>query len=376
MHGGSFHSKTALAEVSRLLGTVQQPEADVIDVEAHVVPDAPAPQQPRAIGLDRQPRRGVFRPDQLPQWPAYVQQYDLPLVARGRHLRGPCVLHGGTRDSFTANAAGPWLCQSCQAKGGDTLEFHRQRWGLGFVEAARELGAWEEADGTSALPARLHRTAQATRSPGRGDDGTDHERKLAQAAAILAAAVPAAHSEIAVAYLQGRACVVPPEDGDLLFVPDLRVFGFAGPALVGKMTLASDARVLRGLHLTWLEPDGSGWRRRERRYLAPKQGCVVRLWPDEAITRGLAIAEGVESALALAHAYMPGWACMDAGNLTAFPVLTGIESLLIAADNDESGTGQRAAQACAERWAAAGREVAIVAAPEVGADINDLARAA
>ena len=83
---------------------------------------------------------------------------------------------------------------------------------------------------------------------------------------------------------------------------------------------------------------------------------------------------GFETALSLAHAYTPAWACIDAGNLAAFPVLPGVESLVIGADNDPAGI--RAAEACAERWTQAGREVHIVMANTHTADINDLVRAA
>ena len=107
-----------------------------------------------------------------------------------------------------------------------------------------------------------------------------------------------------------------------------------------------------------------------------KAGGVVRLWPDEAVTMGLGIAEGIETGLSLAHAFAPVWAAIDAGNLASLPVLGGVESLLIAADNDESGAGQRAADALAQRWAGAGREAAIVLPPVSGMDLNDLAVAA
>lgn len=167
---------------------------------------------------------------------------------------------------------------------------------------------------------------------------------------------------------------LPPRGSDLRWVSDLRLFGFSGPALVGRMSLFEDRRQGRGLHCTWLVESGNGWRRAQRRYLGPKAGCCVRLWPDEDVTQGLGVAEGVETALSLAHAYTPVWACMDAGNLTAMPVLEGIETLMIAADHDRAGIN--AAEACARRWAAAGRE-ALVAMPDTPrADLNDAAMSA
>ena len=80
------------------------------------------------------------------------------------------------------------------------------------------------------------------------------------------------------------------------------------------------------------------------------------------------MAEGIESALSLAWAFVPVWAAVDAGNLAALPVLAGIEALTIAADADPAG--QAAAQTCATRWAAAGRTVAVTRQRQN--DITDL----
>jgi Toprim domain len=91
---------------------------------------------------------------------------------------------------------------------------------------------------------------------------------------------------------------------------------------------------------------------------------VIRLWPDDEVTLGLTIGEGVETVLAAATRIQhrgtllqPAWACGGAGNLSAFRVITGIESLTILVDRDESGGGQDAAAVCASRWLDAEREV-------------------
>ncbi len=174
-------------------------------------------------------------------------------------------------------------------------------------------------------------------------------------------------------YLNGRKSPLPPADSDLRWSPMVKMFGFAGPALIGRITRADDAAKTIGAHITWIAENGTGgWRRVERRYLGSKAGGVVRLWPDEAVTDGLAVAEGIETALSVAHVFRPIWAAMDAGNLGAFPVVPGIEALTIIADNDKSGTGQEAASRCAHRWHASGREVRIAMPEILGADANDL----
>lgn len=180
----------------------------------------------------------------------------------------------------------------------------------------------------------------------------------------------------ALTYLQARGCVVPPVDGDLRWHPALPhpASGHAGPALVGLLTDAVD-RTPRSLHRTWVQADGQKADVSPPRMLLGghrKVGAVCRLWPDECVTYSLGVAEGVESALSLAHGHAPVWACIDAGNLAGMPVLAVIECLVIGADHDAAGLA--AANACAARWHAAGRSVYMVAPPAAGSDLNDIAR--
>jgi putative DNA primase/helicase len=107
-----------------------------------------------------------------------------------------------------------------------------------------------------------------------------------------------------------------------------------------------------GIHRTFLDANG---KKRERKMLG-RQG-VVRITPDEDVTYGLGIAEGVEDALAIALEWGPAWAATSAGAIERFPVLSGIDHLTIFADADSAGT--RAARVCADRWIAAGQEAQI-----------------
>lgn len=197
-----------------------------------------------------------------------------------------------------------------------------------------------------------------------GDDAL----KLKRAGELWAQAIPI-RGTLTQRYLEHRGCALPNPAADLRHLDRVDIFGFNGPAMVGRISATQDHRVLQGLHLTWVEADGRG--RRERRYLGRKGGGVIRLWPEEGVTCGLAIAEGIETALAAAHDFVPIWATMDAGNLAAFPVLDGVDALTIFADRDESGTGQAAAAEAGRRWNAAGREVRILMSSEIGRDIAD-----
>ena len=185
----------------------------------------------------------------------------------------------------------------------------------------------------------------------------------------------ALHGTIGEAYLLARGCVIPPDDSDLRFHPNLRhpAIDYAGPALVALVTHAA-TRVPLTLHRTWIRADGRKADIEPPRMLLgghSKRGGVIRLWPDESVTTGLAVTEGCETALSLAHDYAPVWSAIDAGNLAALPVLDGVEVLVIGADHDAAGI--KGATACADRWAAAGVDVRVIA-PATG-DWND-ARAA
>jgi putative DNA primase/helicase len=136
-------------------------------------------------------------------------------------------------------------------------------------------------------------------------------------------------------------------------------------ALVALMTGAVNGEP-RGVHRTALLPDGSGKATPGKMMLGAAKGAVVRLSADEDVTESLAIAEGIETALAVD--FRPVWACMSAGSIESFPVLPGIEALTIFADNDVSGTGLKAARKCANRWHTGGHEVTIIIPTETGVD--------
>jgi hypothetical protein len=129
------------------------------------------------------------------------------------------------------------------------------------------------------------------------------------------------------------------------------------------------------LHFTFLQRDGLGKAdlgKDTRLFMGghSMKHTVVRLTPNEDVTMGLAIAEGIETALsAMTMGFSPVWACLSADNLTHFPVLNGIECLTVIADADENQRGQKAANTAVERWLDAGREVRRVLLPH--GDLND-----
>ncbi len=88
----------------------------------------------------------------------------------------------------------------------------------------------------------------------------------------------------------------------------------------------------------------------------------------------LGVGEGIESALSLRSlpefGPSPVWSLISAGGVESVPILSGIESLWIAVDHDE--TGIRAARSTSRRWRASGAEIFLITPSAPRADLNDL----
>lgn len=238
---------------------------------------------------------------------------------------------------------------------------------------AREQGWRPPKDGAALQPRPLPAPAPAAARP---VEAPQHERLSEQGHRLWANCEPLAG--VAREYLEARGCAIPPEDGDLRMHQALRhPSGHVGPALVALVTDARTREPLT-LHRTWVAPGGKKAAIEPPRLLLGghrKAGGVIRLWPDDAVTTSLAVAEGIETALTLAHVHPPAWSLIDAGNLAGFPVLTGIEVLLIGADHDPAGI--KAAKECGTRWHAPGiRRVHIILPPEARTDLNDIVKGA
>lgn len=88
-------------------------------------------------------RFGLHR-DRLPSPSAYFDSIELTLLGHGEWRSALCPFHADASPSLRVNLSrGCWRCMACGAHGGDVLDFHRRLRGLGFIEAARDLGAWE-----------------------------------------------------------------------------------------------------------------------------------------------------------------------------------------------------------------------------------------
>lgn len=308
-----------------------------------------------------------LRRELLPDPLSYYAQVGVFLVGGGVKRTAKCPFHEDRRPSFLVNIEdGSFHCFGCAAHGRDVVDFERLRYGLSFVDAARSVGAWKDD--------RNHADPRVTLKPRTPNADTPRPTLATHWRDTWRNLRPISESPVA-DYLSARCCDLP--RSHVRYASALRhPTGFVGPAMVALVTDAVTREPLT-LHRTWINADGTKAEVDPPRLLLGKhrkQGGVVRLFPDDAVTTGLAIGEGIETMLTVALAFKPVWSAIDASNLAAFPVLDGIESLLIVADHDTAGL--RAAEQCAERWYRAGREVRIAKSPTPGEDLNDHARRA
>jgi putative DNA primase/helicase len=173
-------------------------------------------------------------------------------------------------------------------------------------------------------------------------------------------------------YLAARGLSLPDDVvGDVIrFHPALK---FNGASAGGMVALFRDIRTNApcGIHRTFF--DGPG-RKLDRKMLGRVRDAAINLDPDECVTSGVHIGEGLESCLAAWLAgFRPVWALGSASAIASFPVLSAVEAVTVLGEVDDGGANLRAAQECAARWIGAGQEAFIVA-PLVGGDLNDVWR--
>lgn len=132
----------------------------------------------------------------------------------------------------------------------------------------------------------------------------------------------------------------------------------------------------RAVQRIFLKADGSDRLRDAmgKMTLGPSAGCACKLSPDENVTYGLGIIEGIEKGLALLGiGRSPIWATCGTPGMSSFPTLAGIDTLEIFADNDVPG--RQAAQQCGLRWARAGKAARMITPKTIGADWSDMLEA-
>jgi putative DNA primase/helicase len=274
----------------------------------------------------------------------------------GRGWRCRCPLHGG-RSLVLRDGDGGRVLATCWG-GCDRLD---------VLAELRRLG---QLDGRGS-DYRPNVTAASRR-----DDTACDASHTARALAIWREAQPIIGT-LAERYLLGRGIVIAElqteMNASLRFHPRCpHPGGTKLPAMVALVERVGAGTV--AIHRTFLRADGSGKANIEpdKASLAPVGGGAVRFGMPRA-GEWLAIGEGLETSLSVAVASaMPAWAALSAGGIRALVLPREGTQVVICADNDASGVGERAARDAAARWLAEGRRVKIAMPPEPGTDFADI----
>jgi hypothetical protein len=266
---------------------------------------------------------------------------------------------GGLAVTVAGRERGLWCSHGDGGIGGDALDLVRHLRRCSTADALTWARDWLGHPEHHGAPER--RPAAPAPRPVE-PDSTDAARRL------WTEAQPAAGTP-AEAYLASRGLSLPP-DAPLRFHAACRRGAETLPAMISLMTDPVTAEPC-GVHRTFLRPDGRGKADGQAKMMLGRAG-IIRLIPDDEVTLGLGIAEGIETSLAIMQraGWSPVWACGSAGAIAKFPVVAGIETLTIFPDLDDKGAGIAAARQCAERWQTDGKEVAI-AKPPHGRDWHD-----
>ena len=273
-----------------------------------------------------------------------------------KRKNGPCPMCGGKdRWRFTdIDGKGTWYCNNCH--GGNGIALVMKFTGLPFIEAARRIERL--LGGVPAEQIRAERSEEAKRvalntlwqsgRPVRADDPVDrwlHNRGVGMRnyPKCLRTGMRVRHSGPPVSW---------------------------HPAMLATVTDPSGRPAT--IHKTYITEAGT-----KAPVAKPRMFCAGSVPAGGAVrlaTAGsvLGVAEGLETALAAMKMFgIPTWSALNAGGIERFEPPVETERLIIFADNDQNGVGQRAAYALAARMA--GKMQVVVRIPEnPDTDWNDV----
>jgi hypothetical protein len=256
---------------------------------------------------------------------------------------GPCPKCGGS-DRFAVNIKRQvWNCRGCATGGADAISLVMHVRGCNFREAVAYL------TGEDATSRGRPATEPST------DNGDNREKALA-----LWREGDDPRPTVVKLYLNNRALEL---DDDL-----------AGEVLRWHPRIGAMLALFRNIHTgepqaisrTFLDGEG---KKLGRKFVGPVAGAAIMLDAFEDVCEGLHAGEGVETGMAARRLGLrPCWALGSAPAVAAFPVIDGLKCLTLLRELDDAS--ERACEACAARWHAAGREV-FINQPTIGKDLND-----
>jgi putative DNA primase/helicase len=281
----------------------------------------------------------------------------LHAVRSGRQWKCLCVAHEDSSPSMIIFDGREQVQVRCMA-GCDQLD---------LINALRQRGLW---DGKKPDEEKLRKSVSH-------ETAAQHREAQLQTLArrMFSDAISCART-IAQTYLERREIwPVAREIDDIRFHPLCPRANERVPALVIPLRSISSRQQV-GLQRVYLTLDG----RKDGKpmMLGSSRNAAMQLQPRGSV---LHIAEGLESALSvIAMDHAPVWAMGSSGAIERLEVIDGVDELVIWADHDpidpRSGTrpGQKAADACTVRWAAARRNVTVFVPDKEGDDPADVWR--
>lgn len=281
--------------------------------------------------------------------PAVLEMYGMPPITGGRHYAGECPMCGGKGKFRIDNKdnSGSWVCV-CGA--GDIWKLLIETTGKDFKTLANEID---------------RQFGNEYKTEARQTPKTTERSKLTAVMARVKSSGRICESNVA-EYLNARGIFTLPTKG---------VFASNGSMLAIAVDRLGNPVYS---HETFL--DGSQKAnitvQKKQTLLATENTVIeqaaIRLF-EPASTLG--IAEGIETALSASQIYKCAtWATMTSGFMKKFKAPSGVNHLIIFADNDRMGTGLAAAFACGESNLKYNNDVSKVSIrwPVSVADFNDM----
>lgn len=308
------------------------------------------------------------------QLPSPLQYYstqfpEAKLTGRRAVLR--CCFHADGNPSLSISfETGAFHCFACQSSGGDIIDFHRLKYGLGFRDCLKELtaGAYTAAPAVGSMPKSRPNAQHSEKWL------ADLQARLWRESRVIVPGDPVA------LYMEHRGLKLSHYPDCLRFHESLEYRDHNGkktgeyPGMLAKVT-ASDGSVAT-LHRTYLTSAGHKALVNEVKKLMPPicqggtRGAAIRL---ASAGKQLGIAEGIETALACNLATcIPTWAAVSASLMKLVEVPLEVEQIIIFGDNDRSLAGQTSARQLAERLYQQGRRVKLLLPPRAGEDWLDV----
>ena len=154
------------------------------------------------------------------------------------------------------------------------------------------------------------------------------------------------------------------------FAMDRHALSQTGPQAIMIVAVQNLAGEIIAINRTFLTGDGrKAPVEPVKMAFGPIRGGAVRL---ASAGETLALAEGIETALSVQQATaIPTWATLGTANLQRVELPAIVREVVICADADRNGAGERAAQAAAQVFLRNGSRVRIVR-PPAGSDFNDV----